>query len=271
MKHDVSKTEYGNWVSLSLLKTITLLVVVFAVTTFVSFLPYVNDLMPGAALLWLLRALSAILLCLSVWALAVFRKAHHIFSYSGGRLSAKVISYVAGHVRCEGRVRVLDIGCGSGALAIEMAKRFPQAEVTGIDFWGAGWDYGKAQCERNARIEGVDRRTVFMQGDAAKLPFADGEFDVAVSNFVFHEVKSQADKRKVIGEALRVVKPGGSFAFHDLFYDKSKYGDAGELAAWLKGQAADISLKPTADELDVPVSVRKGIFLKNIGIIYGRK
>ena len=51
------------------------------------------------------------------------------------------------------------------------------------------------------------------KADAAKLPFLDDTFDAAVSNFVFHEVRSQRDKQALIREALRVVKPGGAFAF----------------------------------------------------------
>lgn len=74
------------------------------------------------------------------------------------------------------------------------------------------------QCETNARLEGVWERIVFQKGDAAKLDFPDESFDGAVSKFVFHEVRRQPDKRLVVREALRVVKKGGAFAFHDLFF-----------------------------------------------------
>ena len=204
MKHDVSKTEYGNWVSLSLLKTITLLVVVFAVTTFVSFLPYVNDLMPGAALLWLLRALSAILLCLSVWALAVFRKAHHIFSYSGGRLSAKVISYVAGHVRCEGRVRVLDIGCGSGA-NIKYAASLGY-NVYGIDISQTAVDY----CIKSFDSTGLYGNIQVASVD--NMPFKDTFFHIVIDHGVLVCVNEEIYK-KAIDEVHRVLVGGGGLLY----------------------------------------------------------
>ncbi len=86
-----------------------------------------------------------------------------------------------------------------------------------MDYWGAEWDYSKALCENNARLEGVTDRIRFQKGNAANLDFADASFDVEISNFVFHEVRSQPDKLALIREALRVLKPGGVFVFEDIF------------------------------------------------------
>lgn len=271
MELNITKPEYGNWVPKSALKTFTILCIVFGLITVVSFFPFTEEWIPDAVLLWGVRGLLSMLCCLLFCGLFIFYRAHRVFAYDGGRLSQRIITYVAGHVQCEDAKRILDIGCGSGALAIEMAKRFPGGEVTGIDYWGKGWNYGQSQCERNARIEGVEGRIRFMRGDAAKLPFADGEFDVVVSNFVFHEVQGQPDKKLVVKEALRVVKPNGLFVFHDLFYDKSKYGCSEDLEEFLKGLTQEVHLKPTVEEIAVPKSVRTGIFLKNIGLIYGVK
>ena len=92
-----------------------------------------------------------------------------------------------------------------------------------------------------------------------------------MSNFVFHEVKTQPDKKQVIAEALRVVKPGGRFAFHDLFYDTDIYGDTAALETYLSTLASDIHLMPTADETGVPPFLRNRLFLKHTGLVYGRK
>lgn len=271
MTPNITKPEYGNWVPKSVLKMFMILCIVLGLITIVSFFPFTEEWIPDTIWLWGVRALLSMLCCLLICGWFIFYRAHRVFAYDGGRLSQRIIAYVAGHVQCEDGKRILDIGCGSGALAIEMAKRFPRGEVTGIDHWGKGWNYGKSQCERNARIEGVEGRISFMQGDAAKLPFADGEFDVVVSNLVFHEVQGHPDKKFVVKEALRVVKPNGLFAFHDLFYDRSKYGCSADLEAFLKGLTQEVHLKPTIEEIGVPKSVRMGILLKNIGLIYGIK
>lgn len=122
----------------------------------------------------------------------------------------KIHEFLVNHLQWNGNGILLDIGCGAGAVTIRCAKKFPNAKLIGMDYWGKEWDYAKEQCESNTTIEGVSDRTYFENGDAAKLSYADNTFDAAVSNFVFHEVKTQPDKQLVVREALRVVKKGGA-------------------------------------------------------------
>ncbi|MCK4735454.1 MAG: class I SAM-dependent methyltransferase [Methanophagales archaeon] len=91
---------------------------------------------------------------------------------------------------CNGKV--LDMGTGLGRVAIEVAKQFPEAQVIGVDTWTKGWKlFGmtKVGAERNARIEGVSGRCTFQTDSALDLPFEDGEFQLVVSSFAFHEIK----------------------------------------------------------------------------------
>jgi SAM-dependent methyltransferase len=118
--------------------------------------------------------------------------------------------------------RLLDIGCGSGELIIKIAKAHP-SHYTGVDFWPDEWgQYAKAQAERNARLEGVPGID-FVHGTASGLPFDDASFARVVSSLTFHEVKDVPDKTAALAEAIRVLKPGGRFAFVDLFDDPSAY------------------------------------------------
>ena len=64
------------------------------------------------------------------------------------------------------------------------------------------WGYSQSQCEENAKLENVAAHVSFRAGDAAKLSFVDETFDGAVSNFVFHEVRSQPDKLALFQEML---------------------------------------------------------------------
>jgi SAM-dependent methyltransferase len=153
----------------------------------------------------------------------------HLLSDRGGGVQGKVFDHLLDRVDelgWDGRGSVLDIGCGSGALSVRAARRYPEARVTGVDCWAAKWDFSNAQCEKNARLEGVASRVVFRRGDAAKLDFPVGAFDACISNLVFHEVRAQPDKLALLREALRVVKPGGYFAFQDVFFARQVYGDA---------------------------------------------
>jgi ubiquinone/menaquinone biosynthesis C-methylase UbiE len=98
--------------------------------------------------------------------------------------------------------RVLDIGTGSGHLAIELAKARPGWYITGIDISG---DMLKL-ARRNAVRTGLADRIDFRQASADALPFADGYFDLAISNASLH---LWTDPIKVFNEIARVTAPGG--------------------------------------------------------------
>ena len=141
-----------------------------------------------------------------------------------------------------------------------------------MDYWGAEWSYAKDQCEKNARAEGVADRVKFQKGDAAHLDFPDGTFDAAVSNFVFHEVRSEKDKRKIVREALRVVKKGGSFAFQDLFSQEKLYGDMNEFVEELKAEGiAEVHYIPHVEKQGfIPRFVQAPWMLSGVGLLYGK-
>ena len=117
----------------------------------------------------------------------------------------------------DGNGKVLDVGTGLGRVAVEVAKQFPEAHVTGVDTWTKGWKlFGmtKAGAEKNARIESVSGRCTFQNGSALDLPFEDGEFQLVVSSFAFHEVKVP-DRMVLLKEAIRVLASGGVFVICD--------------------------------------------------------
>ena len=165
-------------------------------------------------------AVAAVVFCgMTAWAVLM----HRAFSYGGKRqMSRQIIEGTAARVKLPAGGRCLDVGCGSGALAIAVAKRNPQAQVVSIDRWGKEYaSFSKQLCEDNARAEGV-KNTSFRQGDATHLDFPDGTFDAVVSNYVYHNIPG--DRQQYLLETLRTLKKGGTFALHDIF-SQSKYGD----------------------------------------------
>ena len=267
-----NKVNYGNWVSKSMLRTLYLLAGVLVLLTGVSF--FAMSAIRNPAVTIILRFVSSFLSVALVLLSVYFTRAHQLFSYDGKeKVQERIVDYVVEHLQLPDSGRtVLDIGCGSGVVSIKTAIRYPQATITGIDYWGKGWDYARQQCESNAGAKGVGERIVFQKGDAGRLVFPDEAFDGAISNFVFHEVRTQPDKRQVVREALRVVKKGGSFAFHDLFLDRSLYGDIEELVKELKAEGiTQIAFIPTVDILNIPGLLRNKVMIGNIGLIYGVK
>ena len=113
----------------------------------------------------------------------------------------------------------------------------------------------------------------FQKGDAAHLDFPDESFDAVVSNFVFHEVRSEKDKRKVVREALRVLKKGGSFSLQDLFSQEKLYGDMEEFADELRREGfQEVHYIPFIErERWIPKYVQAPWMLYGVGLLYGKK
>lgn len=216
----------------------------------------------------LLLFLTFILAVMTVWTILMYRA----FSYDGKRqMSRQIIDGVAEYIKLPAGGRCLDVGCGSGALAIAVARRNPQATVTGIDRWGAEYaSFSKKLCEDNARSEGVAERTDFAQGDALKLDFQDGTFDAVTSNYVYHNIPTR-DRQAILMETLRVLKKGGTFAIHDLF-SQQKYGDMQAFVKKLKdlgyGQA---ELIPTDKGRFMSPWEAKWMALSGSAILFGKK
>jgi SAM-dependent methyltransferase len=95
--------------------------------------------------------------------------------------------------------RVLDVACGSGNGALAAARR-SWGNVVGVDFVPALLERGRER----AAAERLD--VEFVEGDAASLPFGDGEFDLVISIF---GAMFAPEQEKAAGELLRVCKPGG--------------------------------------------------------------
>jgi ubiquinone/menaquinone biosynthesis C-methylase UbiE len=71
----------------------------------------------------------------------------------------------------------------------------------------------------------VDDRVEVTRGDARELPFPDAGFDVVVSNFVVHELRSCGGRERMMSEAARVLKPGGHIALVDFIFTDDCVGD----------------------------------------------
>ncbi|GGI64128.1 bifunctional demethylmenaquinone methyltransferase/2-methoxy-6-polyprenyl-1,4-benzoquinol methylase UbiE [Limosilactobacillus caviae] len=95
----------------------------------------------------------------------------------------------------------LDVCCGTGDLAIELAKRIPNGRVTGLDF---NKKMLKLAFEKTRMIGNL----FLIQGDAMHLPFDDNTFDIVTIGFGLRNVP---DADQALSEIYRVLKPGGQF------------------------------------------------------------
>jgi len=243
--------SYGNWVSTRLI-----------------WVPGVLGLLCLVLAWWF--PWVAVLALLLLGCAAYFWRARQAFSPQGGNVQAKIQALLLDRFVCDDGAHVIDIGCGSGAIAIGVAKRCPGVKVTAVDTWGQAWESSKQLCEHNAALEQVADRVAFQQAGASALPFADGSFDAAISNLTFHEVADVRDKALLIREALRVVRKGGQFAFQDLFLWKALYGDLDALLDTMRGWGIQqVELINTSEAPFIPRLLKLPFMAGTIAIIRG--
>lgn len=129
---------------------------------------------------------------------------------------------------------VLDVGCGTGTLAVLIGRLHPTVDVIGVD----PDPKAIARAARKAARAGVSAR--FERAFADALPFADGAFDRVFSSMMLHHVRKE-DKAGVLADIRRVLKPGGRLEFLDL-----AGGSHGMLARLIHG--AHVSADPDPDD-----------------------
>ena len=116
-----------------------------------------------------------------------------------GRYSVLLAPQLADFARVAAGQRVLDVGCGPGALTTELVRRLGADLVSAVD---PSETFVSATRDRHP---GVDVRL----GSAEQLPFADQTFDGVLAQLVVHFM---ADPREGLSEMVRVIRPGGVVA-----------------------------------------------------------
>jgi SAM-dependent methyltransferase len=105
--------------------------------------------------------------------------------------------------------RVLEIGCGTGNLALRVKRRHPSAEVVGLDPDGPALE----RAARKTRRAGLDVR--WDRGFADALPYADATFQLVLSSMMLHHLEAD-DRPAALREVVRVLAPGGTLLVLDL-------------------------------------------------------
>jgi len=110
--------------------------------------------------------------------------------------------------RIQSSHRVLDIGCGTGSLTIQLKRRHPETDVVGLDPDPKALARARRKAARAAVSIHLD------QGFGDELPYPDGSFDRVLSSLMFHHVPT-GEKEKTLREIRRVLKSGGEFHLLD--------------------------------------------------------
>ena len=113
----------------------------------------------------------------------------------------------------------LDVGCGHGLMTIQALRRHA-GRVTALDHWSSFDQAGNSRdaLERNLIAEFVHHKVTIVDADARQMPLPSASFDVVMSSFVLHNLPLAAERRKILAEMMRVLKPGGTIVVLDINY-----------------------------------------------------
>jgi ubiquinone/menaquinone biosynthesis C-methylase UbiE len=144
----------------------------------------------------------------AAWAAAYDQTVAEEVERLSGMPYAEVLQRVCTVARPAPGARVLDVGTGTGALALAIGQTLEDVRLVGID----PTPQMLARARENADDAGLTGRIEFLPAAAEALPFADASFDVVVSSIAMHHTRV----RQSLCEIVRVLRPGGRLAIADM-------------------------------------------------------
>ncbi len=179
--------------------------------------PYASAFLTGLVILYLVLAIvtAKVVFWLTVVFISAI-EALHLYSTLRGKFV--VWAELLDRLKLRGDERILDLGCGRGAVLLMAAQHLTTGRAVGVDLWRTLDQSGNSAeaTQRNAVAEGVADRVELHTGDLTALPFEDNGFDVVLSNFAIHNIRGRVGREKAISEAVRVLRPGGRLLIVDV-------------------------------------------------------
>lgn len=147
-----------------------------------------------------------------------------LFTGAGDAMRRIALGQLAREIagRDQRTVDVLDLACGTGRFTASMMRAFPRLKARAVDLSPNYTAHARKALSPWPHVE-------VMEAAAESLPFDDDSLDVIISIYLFHELPLKV-RRRVIGEAARVLRPGGVF----IIADSLQLGDAPGLDAFLE-------------------------------------
>ena len=120
------------------------------------------------------------------------------------------------------KIAVLELGTGTGALALDLLKYFPRATYTGVDFSSKMLEIA------SHRLRKCDKRVTLQNVDLNKVKIA-GRYDVIVSLFTIHHI---INKKGLFKHLYKMLKPGGCFFYGDVAVSNNKRLEKQFIESW---------------------------------------
>jgi ubiquinone/menaquinone biosynthesis C-methylase UbiE len=120
------------------------------------------------------------------------------------------------------RIAVLELGTGTGSLALDLMKHFPRARYTGIDFSDKMLEIAAH------RLRKYDKRVILQNADLNKIK-VEGRYDLIISLFTIHHV---FNKKGLLKNLYALLKPGGCFFYADAAFSTNRKLERQFIEGW---------------------------------------
>lgn len=139
--------------------------------------------------------------------MSVYVANHHssVLKMHSWRTAQNSIPYLLPSIKPD--MKILDVGCGPGTIAVDLAKLVPSGHLTGVEYLAAPLEAARSHAARE-QVQNID----FRVGDVHALEFADGSFDVVHAHQVLQHVR---DPVQGLREMRRVARKGGIVALRE--------------------------------------------------------
>lgn len=163
------------------------------------------------------------------------------------------------------KIKVIDLGCGTGTISQKISERFPNSIIVCIDIASNMIEIAKNKLSKHKASD-------FIVGDFSQIEFKD-KYDVAVSSLALHHLKTDYNKREFYSKIYRILNGRGVFFNADVVLGSTDYLQMKNMNKWKEYMSKSITMDeienkwiPTYEEEDRPARLIDQIrWLKDIG------
>ena len=133
------------------------------------------------------------------------------------------------------KIRIIDLGCGTGTIAKRLADKFPNSKIVCLDIASKMIEIAKYKLQDH-------KNTEFIVGDFSKIDFHE-QFDVVVSSLALHHIQTDNEKKEFYTKIYTILTNSGQFINADVVLATTDYQQAINMSRWIDYMNKSVSME----------------------------